>query len=134
MTGEHGIGPLPGRLARGVDVRRQAAPAAVHGVDRCRRVMAGDDDGALVRRSRRLQARQLAGEERHLLVTQRVLPTLRGDDPWAFEDVRVDADDRYKRSVEREVDARLVHRGAEDPAGVGRGTRRGGAEIGLKSG
>ena len=59
-------------------------------------------------------------EEVKLLVADErgVGAVLAGDDAGALEDVRVEADDRDEGGIEGEVDAGLIHRGADDGAGV----------------
>ena len=58
-------------------------------------------------------------EEVELLVADRVVAALGGDDARAFEHVCVEADDRDEWGVEGEVDAGLGHRRADEGAGVG---------------
>ena len=130
MAGEDGVGPEPGGSAGLVDVVREAGGPAVLAVRRDRRVVAGDEDGPLACFALRLQALELARQERELVVRDRVVAVLGRDHARpSVDDVRVEADDRDERRVEREVDARLRHRAADEPAGVRRRARRVRAEV-----
>src|SRR5213078_4175753 len=68
MPREDGVRPEACAPAGAVDVVREAARATALAVGRDRRVVAGDDDGALSVRPRVLQARELVRQELQLLV------------------------------------------------------------------
>ena len=78
--------------------------------------MAGDDHSALACFAGGREPLQLGLEEVELLVAgeRGIVAALGRDHAWALEDVRVEADDRDERGVEGEVDARLVHRRADE--------------------
>ena len=95
--------------------------------------MDGHDNGALELVTLRLQARQLGGQERELVVRHREPSALGGDDAGLFEHVGVQPDDRDERRVEGEVNAGLGHDRAGDARGVGRGRWALGAEVTQKS-
>ena len=125
MAREDEVGPEPGRACGAVDVVREAAAAAVARVDGRGRVVTGDDHGTFAGLAGRGEALQLCLEEMELLVAgeRGVGAVLAGDDAGTLEDIGVEADDRDEGGVEGEVDAGLVHRGADDGAGVRGGGR-----------
>ena len=136
MPGQDGVGPEAGRSRRGVDVLGEALAAAVVRVDRGGRVVAGDEHGTFARLAGRGEPRELGAEEVELLVAgeRRVGAVLARDDAGALQDVGVEADDRDEGRVEGEVDARLVHGGADDRACVGGRARLLGAEVAQERG
>jgi len=133
VPGQHGVGPEAGALAGGVDVVGEPGRAPVLRVDRRGRMVARHDHGSLARLTVRLQAIELRREELQLLVANRVATALGRDHPGALEHVAVEPDDRDERRVQREVHARLGHRAAHEPAGVGRRTGGLGAEVAEES-
>ncbi len=84
-------------------------------------MVAGDDHGTLAGLAGRGEPLELGLEEVQLVVAGEggVVAMLAGDDAGTLEDVRVQADDRHEGGVEGEVDARLVHGGADDRARIG---------------
>src|SRR5581483_2358874 len=133
---EDGVGPETGRPRRRVDVVGEAAAATVSGVDGGWRMMAGDDHRPFPCLAGGSEPGELVLEEVKLLVAGEhgIATSLARDDARALEDVRVEADDRHERSVESEVDARLVHGRADDARRVGGRRRMFGAEVALEGG
>lgn len=130
VAGEQDVGPLAGCLAAGVDVFHQAPAAAGFGVHRKRGMVNRDDDGAGAGRAFCFKTPQLRGQEIQLVVHQRKVSALRGDDAsTCIHYVAVEADDGDVGGVEREVDRGLGHHAASDGRRVRGASGLGGAEV-----
>src|SRR5579864_2306796 len=77
-----------------------------------------------------LQALQLRSQEIQLIIYQREVPALRGNDaPARVHHIAVKANDGYVRSVEREVNPGLSHATPNAGRRIWRGIRGGSTEI-----
>src|SRR5277367_3508933 len=93
-------------------------------------MMHGNKDGAFASLPGGLQTLQFRGEEIQLVIHQRVVAALRGDNASPrVQHVAVEANDGNIGSIQSEVDTGLHHHATRDGWSVWRRFRRGRAEI-----